>query len=119
MPDVRHTIGYLAELNQGDDFTLAIPVLDEQGEHTQLVEGESLLVALYSADGHRLCHATEEDMVYDTGDDCYLYEVTHQESIKMIGAVVVEATLTDSDGVTHSPHKGKLYFEPRQNNDLL
>lgn len=110
---------YLATLCQGDDFTLAVPVLDEQGDPTTLASGESLLVALYGINGTVLFHATEEDMTYDTNTHRYLCEVTHEYSVNMIGAVPAEATLVDADGVAHDKKKGVLYFEPKQNNELL
>jgi hypothetical protein len=112
---------YEAVLSQGVPFSVAMTVTDASGEPTTLDAGERLIIALYDAIGSRITYGDTQDgtIVYDIASGKYVYDVTSETSMRCVGGVKVEATMADSDGASDSPDPVEIYFEPRQNNELI
>lgn len=105
---------------QGDTFPVYMMFKDDD-EIQKLYDGLSIVVAFYNSNHKLILKRSSDDgtVYYDEG--LYTLIVSHEDSIRMVGRVYVELTLTANNGteVYHGDKVVTVDFEPRMNNYIL
>ena len=111
--------GVIATMQTGDTFPVYLAYKDDD-ILSALEQGMNILAAFYDYKGQLICEKrTERDEITVNDDGFYVFKVTHEESVKMLGKVGVELTLTQGEDVYHGDKIVSVAFEPRMNNNLV
>lgn len=111
--------GLLATMQTGDTFPVYLAYKDDD-VLSALEQGWNILAAFYNYKGELICEKrTDRNEITINEDGIYQFKVTHEESMKMLGKVGIELTLTQSDDVYHGDKIVSAAFEPRMNNNLV
>lgn len=108
-------------IQQGDTFDLVFQY-KENDTAMSLPSGYDLLVGIYDMMGKVLQVGRVSDgTITASGNDTYTLRVTHEASMKMIGTVTLEITITNDDGtiVDHAQEIVEIHFDTRKNNALI
>lgn len=112
--------GVLATMQTGDTFPVYLDFLNDE-ESAMLAEGYNLIAAMRDYKGELILRGSTDGGRITREDDYYKLEVAHAESLKMVGKVYLELTLTanDEQDIYHGDRIITIEFEPRQNNELV
>lgn len=111
--------GFIANMQQGDTFPVYLAYKDDD-VLSALQQGWNIIAAFYNYKGELICEKrTERGEITVNDDGIYVFKVTHDESLNMLGKVGVELTLTQGDDVYHGDKIVSVAFEPRMNNNLV
>lgn len=104
----------------GDTVPLQLKYMDEDGVIT-IDEGYDVLVAFYDYKRNLIAKGSISDGRLLFVDDHYEILIDHEESMKMMGKVIVEITVykPDASNVDHSDKIFSMTFENRENNKLI
>jgi len=104
----------------GDTVPLQLKYMDEDGV-IPIDEGYDVLVAFYDYKRNLITKGSISDGRLTFVDDHYEILIDHEESMKMIGKVVVEITVYkhDTSNVDHSDKLFSMAFDNRENNKLI
>lgn len=97
----------------------------KNGYQSVVPEGYDLIVGVYTTKGKLVLSAklSDGDIVRDAKVDepIYIWEVSHEDSVNLVGAYNVEVTVVDDEltEVYHSTSIVTLDFVERHNNQLL
>lgn len=115
-------------MQQGDSYPVYLAYKDDD-VLSALERGWNILAAFYNYKGELICEKrTDRGDIIVNEDGIYQFKVTHEESMKMLGKVGVELTLTDTISdiderlqrdVYHGDKIVSVAFEPRMNNNLV
>lgn len=110
-----------AVFQRGDAFGVNF-VYREDHLPRPLQEGYQLIVGLYDEMGRLLkAGRTSDETITLRRDGTYTMQITHEDSMKMIGRVTMEITIASdkNEVVDHSANVVKMRFVERKNNQLL
>ena len=120
--------GVIATMQQGDTFPVYLAYKDDD-VLSALENGWNIIAAFYNYKGELICEKrTARGEITVNEDGVYVFKVTHDESVKMLGKVGVELTLTEVPTTIHDQKDRNVYhgdkivsvaFEPRMNNNLV
>ena len=111
--------GVIATMQQGDTFPVYLAYKDDD-VLSALENGWNIIAAFYNYKGELICEKrTARGEITVNDDGIYVFKVTHEESLNMLGKVGVELTLTQGDDVYHGDKIVSVAFEPRMNNNLV
>ena len=111
--------GVIATMQTGDTFPVYL-LYKEDDVLSALQQGWNIIAAFYNYKGELICEKmTARGEITVNEDGFYVFKVTHEESVKMLGKVGVELTLTHNDDVYHGDKIVSVAFEPRMNNSLV
>jgi hypothetical protein len=107
-------------MQTGDSFDVYFDMLDDE-ESAMLAEGYNLIAAMRDYKGELILKGSTDGGRITREDDYYKLEVAHAESLKMVGKVFLELTLTANEeaDIYHGDRIITVEFEPRQNNELV
>jgi hypothetical protein len=106
-------------MQTGDTFPVYLAYKDDD-VLSALQSGWNIIAAFYNYKGELICEKrTERGEITVNEDGFYVFKVTHEESVKMLGKVGVELTLTQGEDVYHGDKIVSVAFEPRMNNNLV
>lgn len=120
--------GVLATMQTGDTFPVYLAYKDDD-VLSALEQGWNIIAAFYNYKGELICEKrTERGEITVNEDGFYVFKVTHEESVKMLGKVGIELTLIKITSelderiqrdVYHGDKIVSVAFEPRMNNNLV
>jgi len=111
--------GVIATMQTGDTFPVYLDYKDDD-VLSALQSGWNIIAAFYNYKGELICEKrTERGEITVNEDGIYVFKVTHEESLNMLGKVGVELTLTQGDDVYHGDKVVSVGFEYRRNNDIV
>lgn len=120
--------GVIATMQTGDTFPVYLAYKDDD-VLSALQSGWNIIAAFYNYKGELICEKRTAGGEITVNDDgFYVFKVTHEESVKMLGKVGVELTLTEAPTTIHDQRDRNVYhgdkivsvaFEPRMNNNLV
>ena len=112
--------GVIATMQTGDKFPVYFDFLNDE-ESSMLAEGYNLIAAMRDYKGELILRGSTDGGRITREDDYYKLEVAHAESLKMVGKVYLELTLTanEENDIYHGDRIITIVFEPRQNNELV
>ena len=112
--------GVLATMQTGDTFPVYFDFLNDE-ESSMLAEGYNLIAAMRDYKGELILRGSTDGGRITRDDDYYVLTVTHAESLKMVGKVYLELTLTanEENDIYHGDRIITVEFEPRKNNELV
>jgi hypothetical protein len=106
-------------MQTGDTFPVYLAYKDDD-VLSALQSGWNIIAAFYNYKGELICEKrTARGEITVNDDGIYVFKVTHEESLNMLGKVGVELTLTQGDDVYHGDKIVYVAFEPRMNNNLV
>lgn len=107
-------------IQRGNTFNIVMQY-KEDGTPTQMPQGYDMVVGFYDGNGDLVKKASYTDGSINYADNVYTLQVTHEESMAMVGRVTLELTIfdTDMDVVEHASEVIGIKFEERRNNGLL
>lgn len=104
----------------GDTVPLQLKYM-EDGTAIPVEEGYDVLVAFYDYKRNLITKGSISDGRLVFNEDHYDMVIYHDESLKMVGKVIVEVTIhkEDNSDVDHSDKMFTMTFEDRENNKLI
>lgn len=109
-------------LQQGDTFTLNFQY-KEDDVAMPLPSGYALVIGLWDSMGELIASGrTDDGTIVQTGTpSIYGMDITHEQSVMMIGRVILEVTIIGANGevVDNASEVVAIDFETRRNNRIL
>ena len=116
--------GVLATMQTGDSFPVYL-LYKEDDIEAYLTKSDDIIIAFYDYKRDLVMKGSISDgrvKQFNEGEDYqYIVNVTHKESLRMVGKVFVELTITEGNGkkVYHGDKVVTVSFEPRMNNTII
>ena len=111
----------IATMQQGDTFPVYMSLKNDNAAAV-LSKSQNLIIAFWDYKKQLICRGSTSDGSVIQGENgLYTYLVSHRDSVKMVGKVYIETTITDGGGVQvyHGDKVVSVVFEPRMNNEIV
>jgi hypothetical protein len=111
-------------MQTGDTFPVYL-LYKEDDIEAYLTKADDLIIAFYDYKRDLVMKGSISDgrvEQFNEGEDYqYIVNVTHKESLRMVGKVFVELTITEGNGkkVYNGDKVVTVSFEPRMNNTII